>query len=57
MRQGRAHHQPDLFHLNQAAVRLRVAERAELLPLVRDLLREILSSQTPDSSSEGSGDE
>jgi hypothetical protein len=57
MRQGRAHHQPDLFHLNQAAVRLRVAEGAELLPLVRDLLREILSSQTPDSSSEGSGDE
>ena len=57
MSRRRSHDHPDLFHLNQPGPRLRPEESRELLPLVRDLLREILSGLTADAAGMEGGDE
>ena len=57
MHRRRSHDQPDLFHLSQPVPRLRPEQSRELLPLVRDLLGEILSGLTADEAGTEGGDE
>ena len=49
MHRRRSHDQSDLFHLGQPVPRLHPERSRELLPLVRDLLGEILSGLTAGS--------
>ncbi len=57
MRRRCSHVQPDLFHLSPPEPRLRPEKSIEVLPLVQDLLREILSGLTADAADMEGGDE
>ena len=57
MRRRCSHVQPDLFHLSPPEPQLRPEESREVLPLVQDLLREILSGLTADAADMEGGDE